>query len=375
MRTIKNSIASVLPALIISVLLLLVTDFFFGSRLMARFQDTDEAEARKEVYEKKYRVSHPVYHHALAPNFDGEGMWGGKTYRVCTNSFGLKDRCDRTTPDDKVYDVAFIGDSFGEGIGLPYEQTFVGKVAAALPNLRIANFSVASYSPSIYLVKTRELLSEGIRFRELIVMVDISDIQDEAVHYAIEDGMVHPVDPLRGTAIDTQATSYGIKRRLEQMFPLTYLGMRTLKTWIVNPEYARQKAFVFADRSAWTYDPSVGGYGAMGIEGAIKKSVLLMTDLYELLQEKGIAMSVMVYPWPSQLRFDKVDSRQVRIWREFCKGRCRNFYDEFPVFFDAAATQGVEPMIDRYFVKGDVHHTEMGEQLMATDFLKAYSPL
>lgn len=375
MRTIKNFISSVLPTIIISVLLLLATDFFLGPRLVARLQDTDATEEQKEVYEKKYRVSHPVYHHALAPNFDGEGMWGGKTYRVCTNSFGFKDRCDRTTPDNKVYDVAFMGDSFGEGIGLPYEQTFVGKVAAALPNLRIANFSVGSYSPSIYLVKTRELLSEGIRFKELIVMVDISDIQDEAVHYAIKDGVVLPVDPLRGSAIDTQATSYGIKRRLEQMFPLTYLGMRNLKTWVINPEYARQKVFVFADRSAWTYDPSVGGYGAMGIEGAIKKSVLLMTELYDLLQKNGIAMSVMVYPWPSQLRFDKVDSRQAQIWRDFCKGRCRNFYDEFPLFFDTAAAQGVEPMIERYFVKGDVHHTESGEQLMANDFLKAYSPL
>jgi len=375
MRTIKKIISSMLPTIIVSALLLLATDFFFGSRLMATIQGTDEIEAQKEVYEKKYRVSHPVYHHSLAPNFDGEGMWGGKTYRVCTNSFGFKDRCDRTAPDNKVYDVAFMGDSFGEGIGLPYEQTFVGKVAAALPNLRIANFSVGSYSPSIYLVKTRTLLSEGFRFKELIVMVDISDIQDEAVHYAIKDGVVDPLDPVRGSAIDTQATSYGVKRWFEQRFPLTYLGLRTLKTWIINPEYARQTAFVFADRSGWTYDPTVGGYGTMGIEAAIKKSVLLMTDLYDLLHKNGIAMSVMVYPWPSQLRFDKVDSRQVQIWRDFCKGRCRNFYDEFPVFFDAGAALGVEPMIDRYFVEGDVHHNETGEQLMANDFLKAYSPL
>ncbi len=375
MRKIKKILSSILPTILISALLLLAADYFLGPRLMAGLQDTDQMEALKEVYEKKYRVSHPVYHHTLAPDFDGEGMWGGKTYRVCTNSFGFKDRCDRTTPDNKVYDVAFMGDSFAEGIGLPYEQTFVGKVAAALPNLRIANFSVGSYSPSIYLVKTRELLSAGFRFKELIVMVDISDIQDEAVHYAIKDGVVLPVDPMRGSAIDTQATSYGVKRRLEQMFPLTYAGMRALKTWIINPEYARQKVFVFADRSAWTYDPAVGGYGAMGIDGAIGKSVLLMTDLHDLLQKNGIALSVMVYPWPSQLRFDKVDSRHAQIWRDFCKGRCRNFYDEFPLFFDTAAAQGLEPMIDRYFVKGDVHHTEIGEQLMADDFLKSYAPL
>ena len=35
-----------------------------------------------------------------------------------------------------------LGDSFTEGIGLPYEETFVGRIAAALPGKRVANLAV-----------------------------------------------------------------------------------------------------------------------------------------------------------------------------------------------------------------------------------------
>ena len=41
----------------------------------------------------------------------------------------------------------------------------------------------------------------------------------------------------------------------------------------------------------------------------------------------------MVYPWPAQLIYDKVDSRQVQIWRDWCEGKCKRFVTVFPEFF------------------------------------------
>jgi hypothetical protein len=48
---------------------------------------------------------------------------------VFTDSLGFKDASRRAVPDRRR--ILFIGDSFTEGVGLPYEQTFVGLFARA----------------------------------------------------------------------------------------------------------------------------------------------------------------------------------------------------------------------------------------------------
>jgi hypothetical protein len=58
-----------------------------------------------------------------------------------------------------------------------------------------------------------------------------------------------------------------------------------------------------------------------------------MDRLHELLSAHGIALSVGVYPWPQQLLYDTVNSRQPRIWRDWCAGKCNQFFDHFPTFF------------------------------------------
>ena len=65
-------------------------------------------------------------------------------------------------------------------------------IANKLPDLKIANLAVSSYSPSIYLTKVRYFLEKGITFKRLIVYLDISDIQDEVI-YLIENGKVKQV--------------------------------------------------------------------------------------------------------------------------------------------------------------------------------------
>jgi hypothetical protein len=45
------------------------------------------------------------------------------------------------------------------------------------------------------------------------------------------------------------------------------------------------------------------------------------------------ALSLGVYPWPQQLLYDTENSRQTRIWRDWCAGKCKQFFDHFPMFF------------------------------------------
>jgi len=138
--------------------------------------------------EKSYRTRSEIYHHDLDKNVYLEtAHWGGRKYVIATDSLGFKSpKPVNTQIESDDYRIVFIGDSFTEGMGFAYQDTFVGQIASALSrqNIEVLNAAVASYSPSIYYRKMKYLLEElGLKFNELVVYIDISDIQDEAVFY------------------------------------------------------------------------------------------------------------------------------------------------------------------------------------------------
>ena len=105
--------------------------------------------------------------------------------------------------------VLFIGDSFTEGVGLPWNQTFVGLFAALFPDVEVLNGGVVGYSPSIYLRQVELLLGRGVTLNKVIIFIDISDVQDEALCRFDASGNVvdagYVVNPLArvGDAPDT----------------------------------------------------------------------------------------------------------------------------------------------------------------------------
>ena len=134
----------------------------------------------------KVRIASPIYGHTLAPNYEGYEMWG-TTSRLVTNSLGFKDAVVRNVPlrSDRKR-VLFLGDSLTEGAGAPYEDTFVGRFAAAFPQLDVLNAAVSSYAPSIYYAKAKYFMEMGLQVDEIIIYIDISDIQDEAIFYRFD---------------------------------------------------------------------------------------------------------------------------------------------------------------------------------------------
>ena len=175
--------------LVTSLSLLLLVDYFLGYKILHNAPISTRNNA-----ERGLGIRHAIYHHTLAANFNGLTSFDQQTeYRFCTNDGGFKSDCNNIV-NGKSFDIAFLGDSFTEGIGLPYEKTFVGLIAAQLPEKKIANLAVASYAPSIYYTKLLTLINQGYRFKEVVIYIDISDIQDES-NYAIVDGRV--VDTLK----------------------------------------------------------------------------------------------------------------------------------------------------------------------------------
>jgi hypothetical protein len=329
------------------------------------------------IFKDEYHVAHPVFHHGYKPLFDGYDYWGLRRIKETTNSLGFRDVSTREVPmtSDRKR-VVFTGDSMTEGRGLDYEETFVGRFAAAHPEPDVLNAAVESFAPSAYYAELKYFVERGLKFDEAIVYIDISDIQDEAIRYRYDkhgtleyDGTDCPAPAgvarkewLRESAYIASALYGGLKLRR---------GLEAIEA--ASDHDLMQPGLVYARdywRGAWTYDPAALCYGSMGVEGGIRKAERQMDRLYDFLKARGIALSVGVYPWPHQLLYDVEDSRQVRIWRDWCVGRCKAFYDHFSAFFRYKDHH--PDFLSQLFIRGDFHFNANGAALLADDLFRQY---
>ena len=209
---------------------------------------------------------------------------------------------------DPVYGhkrVLFLGDSFTEGLGIPYEQTFVGRFAAAFPQLDVLNAVVSSYAPSVYYAKTKYFIGRGLQIDEIVVYIDVSDVQDEAIFYRFDES-----DHVQEGNFDERCRSPELLFRsapwcarwsytLELFYTRYFLrtisqesegGIGSLSMGPASA-YRRDGA-----RASWTYDPNPACYGEMGVEGGIAKTLALLDRLFGLasMQYSDLGRSVSV---------------------------------------------------------------------------------
>ena len=310
-----------------------------------------------------------TFHHALKPNQRLLMKWGTKPYTLSTNSLGFKDSGKHHIPLTSLnYRLMFLGDSFTEGLGYGYEQTFVGQIDAILSteNIEVLNASASSYAPSIYLKKMEFLLETvGLTVNHVIVFLDISDIQDEQIRYDIRDGNVVWIGPEKSAIKD---------------FIFEYTGMMK-NVWklmsrvqdILNRDHqilrSREdiKYGINDYKSLWTIsEEAYEDYGEKGLQQALSR----MDQLYILLTRHDIEMTLAVYPWPDQIINQDSDSLQVRIWSNWAQKHTVTFFNFFPAFMQS--DKNPRDTIRKYFIEGDVHWNGRGHRLMADQFIKKW---
>ena len=328
--------------------------------LRARMRNKATAEA--ERLEGRYRVSNPRYHHDLKPDMSTDSaMWGPIRYPVTTNSLGFKDSRIRDVPlTDSLYRILFIGDSFTEGDGIPFDSTFVGVVQArmALRGGEALNAGVVSYSPIIYWKKVEDLLvRRGLRVNAVVVFMDISDIQDEALVYQLDGS---------GSVIDKPLAKGWWWARNSMFYRLVRRGVLTLSP---RDPFMGCGDTEFGDltcRAAWTTSPTImRQWGKLGLAVADTH----MTRLAALLRDRNVPLTVVVYPWPQQLAANDRSSIQVSYWQAWAQRERTGFVELFAPFFAKVDSLGVRGTLDKYFIGGDIHWNSAGHELVASEFL------
>jgi hypothetical protein len=320
---------------------------------------------RPDFYRRRstFRVRSEAYHHGLRPGVSvDDERWGPLVVSYRINSLGFRDKEVREVPlGSAAWRVVLIGDSFTEGVGVRWEDTFAGIAERALASrgIEVLNAGVASFSPILYLRRVRDLVERvGLRFDHLVVLLDVGDIQDE-VTYTLD---------AHGDVVSREARRLREERANQvygRPFFLRSLAVRQAlrhHTILLGRLYALADAlFTRGPRraAAWTVDrQAFGDYGREGLASARTH----MNALRELLTEHGIGLTVAVYPWPDQVLMGDRDSMQAFFWRAWAAEKGAGFIDYFPRFVGRGDPREA---VRRDFIPGDIHWNEEGHRIVA----------
>lgn len=327
------------------------------------------------ITEKKneHRISHHIFHHHLKPFVDiveDHGKYG--KHRLITNSLGFKDKEKRKIkPIINEKRIVIIGDSFTEGVLLKYEDTFAGMIDAELSkrNIETLNASLSSYSPSIYFNKIKYLIEEEkLKFDELVIFLDISDIWNEATTYTLKEDKV--------VKQKNMSLREWLSIFLNKNFFGTYLVTNLIYDKIKGGKNISQDAFidwsVSDDHPIDKWPIKKKFYEQFGVNG-IKKVEIFMQKIVNFNNKHNIQTTIVVYPWVSNIYYNDLDSVHVKIWKKFSKKNKINFLNLFPLFVEANRSfKENKEIIKEYFIPFDIHYNRKGHRVIANAFLNFY---
>lgn len=349
----------------LSLLVLVAADLAAGALLLPR--------------DANFRAQDPWHHHGLIPNASGLSAWGpGEPYPVHVNSLGFADREVRDVPlSSEKRRVLLMGDSFTEGIGVPFEKTFAGLLQERLApaGVELFNGAVLSFSPRLERLRLEQLFDEiGFEVDEVLLLLDISDVQDQVLYRKFVPRRETPSErTLRRARRWVRAHSFtlgsaeawlGARRRAGQrrlynaeVFPpwLDYFWLEGQ-----DPEPYRDPTFPRV-RSDWTSDELfTGEWTDLGIALARED----LRAITALCRRQGVELTLAVYPWPQHVRAFERDSRQAFLWETFAANNGLGFVDLFEAFLPPG-DYDPEELCRRYYIDGDVHWNEAGHRLVA----------
>ena len=152
------------------------------------------------------------------------------------------------------------------------------------------------------------------------------------------------------------------------------LTKREKKSLSKKPISKEKKVYTYRDsidhhRSSWTFDSNVyKEYGERGLNISSK----YMEKLLQFLRKHKIEMTLAIYPWPDQIYYDTVDSKQVLFWENWTNKNNVRFINHFNDFFSLKDKIGAKRLIEEYYIPGDVHFNEKGNFIIKESFLNQY---
>jgi len=326
------------------------------------------------------RVAHPIYDHSLRPNTSWMDRYGIYEAPYYSNSLGFRDgRIREVAMDSGRPRVVLIGDSFTDGVGIPWEETFAGYLEKSLgqDGIEVLNAGCNSYTPILARIKLRHWIADrSLRADRVVLFLDLSDVKDELFYE--EDGQgrarLIPYGPFAsasGWGTRVEEWSEFSEKFMEPNFVLLGAISRNLKLWarrMTRKELGSRGLFTNQSPPRWILEwEEYEGPEKPVIESGIRKLKENIGALAVFLKSRGIPLTLVVYPYPFHVVEGKPDRAIQKIWSGWCAENGVDFIDLFPEFVGiGAGTKTAQ----RYYLEGDCHWNAAGHIRVAEALLK-----
>ena len=318
------------------------------------------------------------FYYELKKNCSGKHQFksGFPTVPVFTDELGL--RTSKNPIKNKKSNVLVFGDSMTFGVGLNYEDTFVGILEKNNPNYNFYNFSVGSYSPTVHLYKLKKAIENNIYPEKIILFLDLSDIYDEGDRWMIDSNTNKP-------KLKTDVT---FRTRVLQKKKFTHRNFKITKSIIdkikYNSRILRQKINKIKNegekikivktsiQAQFTYtkiDDVHADYWSKEIFSRglikIKKNI---DQIAKLAKENNSEFYLVIYPFGETLEY----GQSIFNWENFSKDLCsKNNCKLVNTFKEFRERKEVDKFwySNLYFI-GDEHLNKNGNAFVTNILLK-----
>lgn len=359
----KNTIYKIIFIIFIFLILDFVIIQIFGNKindLMYGKYDT----SNKSAYNNRIKD-----HHELKKNQELTRKWH-KTYLHKTDKYGNRIG-DCPTNNKNKKSIFIVGDSMVEGIGINYEDTFVGLLNCNFNNLNILNLGVASYSPILYHEKIKKITSKVGKPHSVFIFLGINDIQDDANYIKIKNRIYDSSE--KNYFSENEIIGYlfnDIKFFLKNSF-LTFKFIDLIKD---NYEKRNRKKNNSKNRlylnlginhpqNIWTFDEK--SYLKYGKKGLIKSKNNL-DKIYKYSLDNNFKFYLVIWPSTDQIYYNDTNSIHRKYWKKWSDEKKIKLIDLNKFFFEKEKKETIK----KYFIPGDTHWNKYGHKLIYENLSK-----
>ena len=374
------------------ILIFLIIDLLLSQIFLLKILDFKTENFHRNDLEN--RIFNKDYKYTFKPNVTYTSKYLNYFYEISTNDLGFRDRTNKNLDLEKKYNIV-IGDSFVEGVGLPYNDTLVGLLNELYPKkIYFLNAGVASYSTYIYLKKIESILNEypKLKIERVYLLLDKSDILDD-LHYINHQGkftdtkgvyknlrkqkFFNDLFNLNFWSFLTSQTISGILIKKITDFLETLAGnlhKRFVLAKVLNKSFfsvnkqeisslksINNRKFIsntFNDELWWNKE------GVTSINFSIKNLI----KLKELLDDKKIELNIILYPWAFELIDDKFKNKYSSIIKPLLEKNNLKYYDVYQEFIDYR--ENIYETIGSTFLYEDIHYNKSGYKILADFIIK-----
>jgi len=299
-------------------------------------------ETNKGRFESPYAINENSWYFVRTENSIGSYHQPEFDYEVRTNSMGFRDIEHPLTKASGEIRILAIGDSFTEGQGAPFEQTWLSVLGRNLNRqdsthrYTVMAAGVAGSDPFYeYRILTDKLLA--YQPDTVMMVVNGSDVIDVIVRGGEErflpNGRVKGVEAPSGAVTWLYKNSHFARFVLFEAFDYTYL-------MITRPERSRR-----------------------AVE-ALEKIQTLIVKLDRLLKAKGIEFILVVLPSRYDIKLDRYNElRNMQGLLDYSRANDIRTIEVKPYLMDKLADDKTD--LDKYFWPRDHHFTPLGYRYVA----------